>query len=594
MSDELPHTIGAFVWRYLRSEKRYLAGFMLVALVWAAEMSLSPYLLKVIIDTVVLEAHNTEKLFHVIIMPIVLYASMSLVLNLNFRFYNYINLRLIPKVNATIHQDVFAYSLKHSYSFFQDHFVGSLTRKIVDLVVNTEALISIPNEWFISRTLAALVASVTLFKVVHPIFGVILLGWGILFVALSYLFSKPAEALSKKSAEAFSKLDGATSDAFSNVLSVKLFDNIKYQVAYVTKKLSVLVQCDRDFQWYSLKTHLILGLGLTILMVSMLTALLYGLKHAFVSAGDFALVLMLSSAFTGAVYSLGEQMQRFSKVKGTCNQALKLLTMPHEITDAPDAKKLCVEHGAIQFKDVSFAYEGQTPIFKDLNIQINPGEKVGLVGYSGAGKSTFIKLILRLLDINAGQILVDDQAVKEVTKGSLRRQIGTIPQEPELFHQSILENIKFARPEASDDEVIEAAKKARCHDFIMSLPKQYQALVGERGVKLSGGQKQRMAIARAFLKNAPILLLDEATSSLDSMTERDIHAALHQIMEHKTTLVIAHRLSTLKDMDRILVFVDGEIREDGSLAALLGDKSSIFYTLWQMQSDGFITTDAAD
>ncbi len=591
MSDMLPNKIGPFVWRYLRCEKRYLAGFLLVALVWAFEMSFSPYLLKVIIDTVIREAKNTQKLFQAIIIPVVLYASMSLVLNLNFRFYNYINLKLIPKINATIHKDMFAYIMQHSYAFFQEQLVGGLTRKIVDLVVNTEMLISIPNEWFISRGLSALVASMTLFQVVHPIFGLILLTWGIVFVGFSYFFSRHAETLSKNTSEAFSKLDGVTSDAFSNVLSVKLFDNIKHQVLYIGEKLTTLVNCDRAFQWYSLKTHFVLGLLVTVLMASMLTALLQGLKLGFVGAGDFALVLMLSGAFTGAVYDLGNQMQRFSKVKGTCNQALALLTTPHEITDASHATALQVTEGRIQFNQVLFAYEGQLPIFKDLTVEIQPGQKIGLVGYSGAGKSTFIKLMLRLLDTASGDIRIDGQAIKDVSISSLRRQIGTIPQEPELFHQTILENIKFARPDASNEEVIEAAKKARCHEFIMALPKQYDALVGERGVKLSGGQKQRVAIARAFLKNAPILLLDEATSSLDSMTERDIHAALHDVMRHKTTLVIAHRLATLKDMDRILVFADGKIREDGTLNALLADKGSRFYALWQMQSHGFITGD---
>ena len=589
MKDQLPHTIGLFVWHYIRHEKRYLAGFIFVSLVWAVEMSLSPYLLKVIIDTVVLEAHNTEKLFHVIIIPIVLYASMSLMLNLNFRLYNYINLKFIPKLNATIHQDVFAYIMKHSYAFFQDQLVGSLTRKIVDLVVNTEMMISIPNEWFISRTLAALVASVTLFKVVHPIFGMILLLWGVLFVVFSYHMAKHAEVLSKKNSEAFSSLDGSTSDALANVLSVKLFDNIKHQVSHIAKKLGVLVNCDLAFRWYNLKISFFQGLGITVLMVSMLIALLHGLKLGFVTAGDFALVLMLSSSFVGAVHALGDQLQRFFKVRGTCNQALTLLAMPHEITDASNAVPLCVTQGEIRFEKIVFAYEGQKPIFKDLTVHIHPGEKVGLVGYSGAGKSTFIKLILRLLDTNSGEILIDGLNVKSVTNSSLRSQIGTIPQDPELFHQSILDNIKFARPDATDEEVIEAAKKAKCHDFIMALPKQYEALVGERGVKLSGGQKQRIAIARAFLKNAPILILDEATSSLDSMTERDIHAALHEVMKDKTTLVIAHRLATLKDMDRILVFSDGKIEEDGALKALLSDKNSTFYTLWQMQSDGFIS-----
>lgn len=203
-------------------------------------------------------------------------------------------------------------------------------------------------------------------------------------------------------------------------------------------------------------------------------------------------------------------------------------------------------------------------------------------------KSTFIKLILRLVDTQSGQILIDGQDIKKVTKSSLRKQIGTIPQEPDLFHRTIMENIRFAKLDATDNEVIEAAKKAKCHEFISELPDQYHSLVGERGIKLSGGQKQRIAIARAFLKHAPILLLDEATSSLDSITERYIQESLHQVMLNTTTIVIAHRLSTLKDMDRILVFVGGEIVEDGSLNELLQNKESQFYKLWQMQAEGFI------
>jgi len=187
-----------------------------------------------------------------------------------------------------------------------------------------------------------------------------------------------------------------------------------------------------------------------------------------------------------------------------------------------------------------------------------------------------------------GSVLIDNQDVKKVTEDSLRKQIGTIPQEPDLFHRTIMENIRFAKPDASDEEVIETAKRARCHEFISELPERYQSLVGERGIKLSGGQKQRIAIARAFLKNTPILLLDEATSSLDSVTERYIQESLRDVMANKTTIVIAHRLSTLKNMDRILVFVSGKIVEDGSLSALLEDKESHFYKLWQMQAEGFI------
>jgi ATP-binding cassette subfamily B protein len=219
-----------------------------------------------------------------------------------------------------------------------------------------------------------------------------------------------------------------------------------------------------------------------------------------------------------------------------------------------------------------------------MSVTIHPGEKVGLVGYSGAGKSTFMKLILRLMDIKSGAILIDGQNIATVTKESLRKNIVTIPQETELFHRSIMENIRFAKPEATDEEVKAAADKAHCTEFIEQLPEGYESLVGERGVKLSGGQRQRIAIARAFLKNAPILLLDEATSALDTATERLIQKSLHEVMQHKTTIVIAHRLSTLKDMDRVLFFEKGAIVEQGSLSELLARPDGKFAKLWKMQS----------
>lgn len=311
--------------------------------------------------------------------------------------------------------------------------------------------------------------------------------------------------------------------------------------------------------------------------------------HGSVSPGDFALVLTLSISFIMSLEDIRQRMLEFIKAVGNCNQALSFIRTTHEITDSPNALPIRIKNGEIKFDQVTFAYENtNAPLFKNLSVTIHPGEKVGLVGYSGGGKSTFIKLILRLLDVQSGSILIDNQNIKLITKNSLRKQIGTIPQEADLFHRSILENIRFAKPDASDDEVITAAKKARCHEFIMQLPEQYHSLVGERGIKLSGGQKQRISIARAFLKNAPILILDEATSSLDSITEHAIHEALHNVIENKTTIVIAHRLSTLKDMDRIIVFDNGKIVEEGSLTSLLQNNKGHFYKLWQMQAKGFI------
>jgi ATP-binding cassette subfamily B protein len=276
---------------------------------------------------------------------------------------------------------------------------------------------------------------------------------------------------------------------------------------------------------------------------------------------------------------------------------------PTEITDAKDAATLKCEHGKIQFKTVQFHYHGSQQVldtgiaadtavpdilFQNKSITIAAGQKVGLVGYSGGGKSTFVNLILRFYDVTAGAILIDGQDIRTVTQDSLRANIAMIPQDPSLFHRSLLDNIRYGRINATDTEVIAAAKRAHAHEFIAKLPNGYNSLVGERGIKLSGGQRQRIAIARAILKNAPILILDEATSQLDSVTEKLIQESLWELMQHKTTIVIAHRLSTLLHMDRILVFDQGKIVADGTHNELLAQAGGLYQQLWQAQVGGFL------
>lgn len=578
----------SFIWQYLKNKKLYLAAYLLIALVWASEMSLSPYLLKIIIDVVVQYAQNQAALLKAILLPAVLYISMSIILNINFRLYDYLNLKLNPELKAAATQDMFSYLLQHSHGFFQNHFSGSLARKIYDMGSYIDQIIGIINEWFVPRLFVILIASGTLFYAVKPIFGCIMLGWSIVFVCVSYFAAKNTEKLARINSEASAKMSGALSDSVTNIMSTKLFSNAKDEMTRLNKEINHLVQTDRNLQWRNLLFNTVQGLSAMSLTILMMATLIYSVLHNSVTAGDFAFVLVLSFSIVWSIYDIGQQMLKFSKYVGICNQALSFIRMPHEVDDAPNAKIINIVSGQIVFKDISFQYENNEQLFNHLNITINSGEKVGLVGYSGGGKSSFIKLILRLVDPQSGQIYIDHQDIKSVTQESLRNQIGTIPQEPELFHRTIMENIRFAKSEASDDEVIEAAKKAGCHEFISELPDQYQSLVGERGIKLSGGQKQRIAIARAFLKNAPILILDEATSSLDSITEQYIKNSLHAVMSGKTTIVIAHRLSTLKDMNRILVFVKGKIVEDGTVESLLANKDSHFYKLWQMQAQGFI------
>ena len=281
------------------------------------------------------------------------------------------------------------------------------------------------------------------------------------------------------------------------------------------------------------------------------------------------------------------QLSVFTRELGTVSDALKLITKGHGIVDVPRAAKLQVKQGNIQFEHVVFAYQKRRLVFRNLNVMIPAGQKVGLVGFSGSGKSTFVNLILRFYDLRRGQILIDGQNIAEVTQESLRKQIAMIPQDPSLFHRSLLENIRYGRANATDEEVIHAADLAHCHEFIGQLEEGHHTLVGERGIKLSGGQRQRVAIARAILKNAPILILDEATSSLDTVTEKLIQESLTRLMHNRTTIVIAHRLSTLVDMDRILVFHKGSIVEDGTSTCLL-NMNGHFTTLWEMQTNGFL------
>lgn len=295
------------------------------------------------------------------------------------------------------------------------------------------------------------------------------------------------------------------------------------------------------------------------------------------------LAIMLIEAARG----LSRSFLEFFEYLGNISDGVSVFVQSHEIVDQPDAPALRIERGEIEFDDVSFTYKEGLPVFENLSVTIAPKQQVGLVGFSGSGKSTFVNLMLRLFEAQGGAIRIDGQNILEVTQDSLRENISMIPQDPQLFHRSLMENIRYGRLEASDDEVIAAAKKAHAHEFIMQTEKQYDSLVGERGVKLSGGQRQRISIARAILKDSPILILDEATSSLDSHTEKKIQLGLETLMQGRTVVVIAHRLSTISHMDRILVFDQGRIVEDGSHQQLLL-RDGHYAHLWNMQAGGFL------
>ncbi|MEN8237315.1 MAG: ABC transporter ATP-binding protein [Pseudomonadota bacterium] len=376
-------------------------------------------------------------------------------------------------------------------------------------------------------------------------------------------------------------------DTLSNMLTVRLFALSKNEDSLLTSSIDDAMHAEKAMEWFYFKIWLFYGYGFFLAQCFNLFLLIKGRVDGWVTIGDFALVLSLNFSIMDNFWKVSQDIPKFLKLYGRIRQGITDIMVQPDIVDVEGAAPLQLTGGTLTFEEVHFRYGEAAPIFQKKSVTIASGEKVGLVGYSGSGKTTFVNLILRLYEVTSGRILIDGQNIRKVTQDSLHASIGMIPQDPSLFHRKLMDNIRYGRPDASEKEVIYAAKKAHADDFIRALPIGYDSLVGERGVKLSGGQRQRVAIARAILKDAPILILDEATSALDSVTEKYIQQSLHELMQGRTTIVIAHRLSTLAAMDRILVFDKGQIIEDGPHDKLLKTKGH-YAKMWQMQVQGFL------
>jgi ATP-binding cassette subfamily B protein len=506
--------------------------------------------------------------------------------NLTWRSIGYIRAKYVPLIiNRMVSQTV-TYVLEHSSQFFQDNLSGKITKQITNLSDGLETLICTVFTNFLRGGSLVIIAFITSYFV-NPIFCLIMVVWFILFASASLLMSSKFVSLSDKLSYAESTVVGEIVDTISNQSNIRMFANSKFE----NKRLVPFLDKQRiayfNTYFYALIMHSVQG-GLIALMMGFAGYFLIKLYNQnLLTVGDFALIFGLAMETGHMMWFTMSQVDEFNKAVGKCKQSISKLITPTEIQDSADAKLLVCDKGKINFNNVVFHYKGTNPLFNGLNVDIESGQKVGLVGYSGSGKSTFVNLILRFYDVTKGSILIDEQNIKEVTQESIRQHIAMIPQEPSMFHRSIMENIRYGKLNASDEEVIAAAMKAHAHEFIEQLPNKYSSLVGERGIKLSGGQRQRIAIARAILKNAPILILDEATSQLDSVTEALIQDSIWELMQNKTTLIIAHRLSTLLHMDRILVFDKGQIVEDGTHEQLLLN-NGLYKKLWDSQVGGFL------
>ncbi|MBA3813317.1 MAG: ABC transporter ATP-binding protein [Alphaproteobacteria bacterium] len=587
----MPISLARFIRQMLRPYPLSIFVMMTVAVVWAVQTSLLPYMLKVMLNRMTADPEADP--FGALIGPIGIYLGMSFTMSTVFRLYDYfVAYRMIPVLRKKISTTCLNHLLKLSHQFYQNSFAGSLGSKVSELVMAIPDLLQIVIDRFFSHFLALFIAAFTLWQV-NARFALILAIWSLLFLSVSLLASGHLTRLAAEWSFKGHLVTGRMVDTLSNILTVRLFARRKDEDAWLIATIDEAKDAESALEWSYFKIWLLYGYGFLLAQCCNFYFLLQGRAEGWITVGDFALVLGLNLSVMEFLWQLTKEFSKFSKLQGRIRQNLADIMVKPEIQDETNATDLSLTRGVITFENVRFQYAGTDPLFQNKSVTIGSGQKVGLVGYSGGGKSTFVNLILRMYDVTSGRILIDGQDIREVTQDSLHAVIGMIPQDPSLFHRTLRENIHYGLPTASENEVIEAAKRAHAHEFIMQLPEGYDSLVGERGVKLSGGQRQRIAIARAILKNAPILILDEATSQLDSVTESFIQESLWEVMEGKTTIVVAHRLSTLLHMDRILVFDRGKILEDGTHQELL-TKAGLYKTLWDAQVGGFLPDKKVD
>lgn len=583
---QMPNTLGRFIWYFMRNGhmRNFIITWVLGTLGTFFMMSI-PYSVKQVMDiSAGIPPDVEQNIFEILQYPLGLFIAFNVLYLVFRRLEGWAFTYCRPPLRAQIRQDLFGYLQYHSHGYFLGNFAGSLAHKVTEVSYKINDMLMIFSFHFLP-VIATLISAVYYLGVLHWGFVVLLIVWMVIYCISSWYMAKGAREYSEAYAGARSKLMGQIVDTVTNVANVRIFARYSYEHEHLQKYLKDEIVSAQDVYRYMDGVRLIQGLFSVVLMVAMLFLAVYLWKD--ISAGDFAMVLSLGLLLMNSSRGMTDNLLAIMEMAGAAAEGIETIIRPHDIVDTKGAKALTVKEGAISFDKVTFSHHNGTDVFENLSVDIKPGQKVGLVGASGAGKSTFVNLLVRFYDIQKGKIAIDGQDIAKVKQNSLREAVSVIPQEPMLFHRTLLDNIRYGCVNATDEEVMSASKKAYAHDFIKDVKEGYSAMVGERGVRLSGGQRQRIAVARAILKDAPILILDEATAALDSESEAVIQHAMQEVMKDKTVLVIAHRLSTIAHMDRILVFDEGEIVEDGSHEELL-KKNGRYAKLWKMQSGGFL------
>ena len=579
-----------YYWQVTRKHLGLFVALMASTFLFVALLSYgNPYVMSLVVDRVSERSITSDQVFSTYGPYIVALIAINLVGQAASKLQDYTMYKLEIAAAYDLATMSFDALCNQSMSFHSNRFGGTLVSQTSKFMSAYQQLLETITFPFLPVVCSVIFTCAILAPRV-PLYVVILMVLLAIYACVSYYMYKRILSLNEKAASAQNQLSGELSDSVANILAVKTSGREDYERALFDQANRNVVERDSKRMWASL-TRGIITAAITVVIMSVVAVFIAGGNAWFgITPGTLVMMFTYTYTVTNQFNFINNGLQRFNRAFGDASGMTATLDEPRLVADKPGAPAMVVREGTIDFQNIGFYYTDgnvKTPVFEDFNLHIPAGQRVGLVGLSGAGKTTLTKLLLRLSDIQDGRILIDDQNVADCTQQSLRRSIAYVPQEALLFHRTIAENISYGRPDATMEQIREAARQANALEFIENLPQGFETITGERGVKLSGGQRQRVAIARTLLADCPVLVLDEATSALDSESEALVQDALKTLMRGRTCIVVAHRLSTVASLDRIVVLDHGKVAEDGPHAELI-KAGGEYAHLWDRQTGAYL------
>ena len=580
---------GAFIFHYVKARPLNFIGlFVMVAGAASCAVGVQ-YVTKLLVDAMTAPREGNAAAWS----ALALFVGFIAIESVLWRLSGWLGCRTTVGIGVDVRLDLFNYLNGQPMRYFAENLAGSLGQRIRSTAGNFGALTN-TVVWRIVPPCVDFVGALVVFATVDWRMMAILGVFVILVTGGLILFGERGRRHHRAYAGHSNAVGGELIDVISNMWAVKAFSSRAREQGRLSSRFQTEAQAQRASWMYTEKARLLHDVALWVMAGLMLSWCVHLWSVGQISPGDVVLVSALTFRILHGSRDMALSLVDMVQQYGFIDETLRVIGQPQSVCDAPDAPDLTQRGGAVEFRDVSFSYgSGARDAVHGLNLRIPAGQKVGIVGPSGAGKSTVIHLLQRLYDVQEGDVLIDGQPVTRITQDSLRAALAVVPQEITLFHRSVMDNIRFARPDASDEEVFAAARAAYCDGFIRALPQGYATIVGERGTKLSGGQRQRIGIARAFLKDASIIIFDEATSALDTESEMEIQRGLVRLMRDRTVIAVAHRLSTLTTFDRIIVMMGGSVVEDGTPAELRR-RGGLFDKMWRLQAEGLSLDEVAE